>query len=98
MTVMPRRNRPTPPSAEIAVDMSAPRDDRAGRDHSAATPVFNLPERRQVPAFSRRRTPEWCLDLDPHEVMRAQGMPGEGLTHGPPADKKQAAVTTGAAR
>jgi hypothetical protein len=24
-------------------------------------------------------------------------MPGEGLTHGPPADKKQAAVTTGSA-
>src|SRR5215468_4901641 len=25
-------------------------------------------------------------------------MPGEGLTHGPPAEKKQAAVTTGSAR
>jgi hypothetical protein len=24
-------------------------------------------------------------------------MPGEGLTHGPPATKKQAAVTTGSA-
>jgi hypothetical protein len=30
-------------------------------------------------------------------IERAQGMPGEGLTHGPPANKKQAAVTTGAA-
>jgi hypothetical protein len=28
---------------------------------------------------------------------RARGMPGEGLTHGPPATKKQAAVTTGSA-
>jgi hypothetical protein len=28
---------------------------------------------------------------------RAQGMPGDGLTHGPPATKKQAAVTTGLA-
>jgi hypothetical protein len=31
------------------------------------------------------------------EAKRAQGMPGEGLTHGPPADKRQAAVTTGSA-
>ena len=28
---------------------------------------------------------------------RAQGMPGAGRTHGPPAAKKQAAVTTGSA-
>jgi hypothetical protein len=28
---------------------------------------------------------------------RAQGMPGAGRTHGPPATKKQAAVTTGSA-
>jgi len=28
---------------------------------------------------------------------RVQGMPGDGLTHGPPAEKKQAAVTTGLA-
>jgi hypothetical protein len=30
-------------------------------------------------------------------MKRAQGMPGDGLTHGPPATKKQAAVTTGKA-
>src|ERR1700742_236681 len=29
--------------------------------------------------------------------QRAQGMPGDGLTHGPPAEKMQAAVTTGSA-
>jgi hypothetical protein len=29
--------------------------------------------------------------------QRAQGMPGAGLAHGPPAEKKQAAVTTGSA-
>src|SRR5215831_3463130 len=28
-------------------------------------------------------------------MKRAQGMPGAGCTHGPPAEKKQAAVTTG---
>jgi hypothetical protein len=26
---------------------------------------------------------------------RAQGMPGDGLTHGPPATKKAGGVTTG---
>src|SRR5262249_19849374 len=31
------------------------------------------------------------------EGNRAQGMPGAGRTHGPPAEKKQAAVTTGSA-
>jgi len=31
------------------------------------------------------------------KMKRAQGMPGDGLTHGPPATKKQAAVTTGGA-
>jgi hypothetical protein len=28
---------------------------------------------------------------------RAQGMPGAGLAHGPPAERTQAAVTTGSA-
>jgi hypothetical protein len=28
---------------------------------------------------------------DPHKKQRAQGMPGEGLTHGPRARKKHAA-------
>jgi hypothetical protein len=31
----------------------------------------------------------------PSGIKRAQGMPGAGRTHGPPATKKQAAVTTG---
>jgi hypothetical protein len=31
------------------------------------------------------------------EIMRAQGRPGTGRTHGPPANKKLAAVTTGLA-
>ena len=34
----------------------------------------------------------------PRNNERAQGMPGEGLTHGPPAKKMQAAGTTGSAR
>ncbi|CCE11990.1 hypothetical protein BRAS3843_900025 [Bradyrhizobium sp. STM 3843] len=33
----------------------------------------------------------------PSSTKRAQGMPGDGLAHGPPAEKKQAAVTTGPA-
>ncbi|MGY3453588.1 hypothetical protein ACVILH_005930 [Bradyrhizobium sp. USDA 4353] len=37
-------------------------------------------------------------DSGPSSVMRAQGMPGAGRTHGPPARKKQAAVTTGQPR
>jgi hypothetical protein len=36
--------------------------------------------------------------VPPSRKQRAQGMPGDGLTHGPPATKKQAAVTTGSAR
>jgi hypothetical protein len=36
-------------------------------------------------------------DVPFETIERAQGMPGEGLTHGPPANKKQAAVTTGSA-
>jgi hypothetical protein len=36
-------------------------------------------------------------DMPFERIERAQGMPGEGLTHGPPATKKQAAVTTGSA-
>src|SRR5438270_14069049 len=33
----------------------------------------------------------------PSSRQRARGMPGAGRTHGPPAEKKQAAVTTGSA-
>jgi hypothetical protein len=42
-------------------------------------------------------TPGCYRSFGPRTMKRAQGMPGEGLTHGPPADKKQAAVTTGSA-
>jgi hypothetical protein len=38
-----------------------------------------------------------AIAVPPLKNERAQGMPGEGLTHGPPADKKRAVVTTGAA-
>jgi hypothetical protein len=34
----------------------------------------------------------------PHRRKRAQGTPGDGLTHGPPATKKAGGVTTGSAR
>jgi hypothetical protein len=37
--------------------------------------------------------------IDRHSLTpsRAQGRPGVGLAHGPPAEEKQAAVTTGLA-
>jgi hypothetical protein len=35
--------------------------------------------------------PEFGLIMPPSEIKRAQGMPGEGLTHGPRATKKHAA-------
>jgi hypothetical protein len=47
--------------------------------------------------ISRRMAPELLRSDMPSKSERAQGMPGEGLTHGPPATKKQAAVTTGVA-
>jgi hypothetical protein len=37
--------------------------------------------------FSRRDTPEFCAGLCPPRSRRAQGMPGDGLAHGPPAKK-----------
>jgi hypothetical protein len=36
-------------------------------------------------------------NFSPSDQQRAQGMPGDDLTHGPPATKKQAALTTGSA-
>src|SRR5689334_15435103 len=62
------------------------------------------PELCEIPvshalAFSRRFVPELCIDREPSQEQRAQGMPGDGLAHGPPANKKtQAAVTTGLAK
>ncbi|WP_315750851.1 MULTISPECIES: hypothetical protein [unclassified Bradyrhizobium] len=41
--------------------------------------------------------PSVATDTPFETIERARGMPGEGLTHGPPANKKQAAVTTGSA-
>ena len=41
--------------------------------------------------------PSPAIEMPLRTIERAQGMPGEGLTHGPPATKKQAAVTTGSA-
>jgi hypothetical protein len=46
-------------------------------------------------AFPRHEMPELCSDHA--QTNRAQGMPGDDLTHGPPATKTQAAVTTGSA-
>jgi len=48
-------------------------------------------------AFSRHVLPELCKILLPLDE-RAQGRPGADLAHGPPAEKKQAAVTTGSAK
>jgi len=41
----------------------------------------------QTTAFSRRISPELCFIRVPSQDQRAQGMPGEGLTRGPPAKK-----------
>jgi hypothetical protein len=48
-------------------------------------------------AFSRAENPELCLKPCPSWDQRAQGMPGEGLTHGPRAIKKHGEGTTGSA-
>ena len=48
------------------------------------------------PVSRRRCTPELRMN-HPHGRQRAQGRPGAGRTHGPPAAKKLAAVTTGSA-
>src|SRR5882672_1685612 len=50
---------------------------------SPARSIVNTPTRSRD-AF----TPGWCRSLGPRESKRAQGMPGDGLTHGPPATKK----------
>jgi hypothetical protein len=39
-------------------------------------------------SFSRHELPEF-LQTSPSEIKRAQGMPGDGLAHGPPASKKR---------
>ncbi len=52
---------------------------------------------RRAFAFSRPDQPEFCSQFTLTQNERAQGMPGEGLTHGPPAKKMQAAGTTGSA-
>jgi len=49
-------------------------------------------------AFSRRESARVALARIALLKRRAQGMPGAGRAHGPPATKKQAAVTTGSAR
>jgi hypothetical protein len=52
---------------------------------------------RHAPAASRRIAPELCKVRPPSAGERVQGMPDAGRTHGPPAEKTQAAVTTGSA-
>jgi hypothetical protein len=39
-------------------------------------------------AFPRHVLPEPCMKSSPLQNERVQGMPGEGLTHGPPATRK----------
>jgi hypothetical protein len=41
--------------------------------------------------ISRRQSRPSFSSKGPHKKQRAQGMPGEGLTHGPRARKKHAA-------
>jgi hypothetical protein len=72
-------------------------DGRNGSCASSALPDSRL---KQLQAWVRGLAADDArgdaIDM-PSKSERAQGMPGEGLTHGPPADKKQAAVTTGSA-
>src|SRR5262245_10017205 len=49
---------------------------------------------RQISTFPRRKSVRAVDRNSPSSDERAQAMPGEGLTHGPPATKKLAAVTT----
>jgi hypothetical protein len=42
----------------------------------------------QVFAFSRQDMPELCIFSKPSKQQTAQGRPGAGRTHGPPANKK----------
>jgi hypothetical protein len=61
--------------------------------------MSNSRERRAKSARSRSRG-AFRVRADASialEIERAQGRPGAGRTHGPPANKKQAAVTTGSA-
>jgi hypothetical protein len=45
-------------------------------------------QRKQRSTFPRQDVPESCVSLAPSEIKRAQGRPGAGRTHGPPAIKK----------
>jgi hypothetical protein len=42
---------------------------------------------RRASAFPRHDLPEFRIIICPRRIQRAQGMPGDGLTHGPPATK-----------
>ena len=52
---------------------------------------------RPSPSVLAARFASELCETKPSENERAQGRPGVGLAHGPPANKKQAAVTTGLA-
>jgi hypothetical protein len=57
-------------------------------------PTSNNPRRshfRHMSAFSRRVSRPSLMRASPSIIERAQGRPGAGRTHGPPANKKQAA-------
>ncbi len=81
--------------------VSAPRHAGARHGLSGTTAVdgadTRLKQRSTHGLVLAARTPEACDQFVPLERQRAQGMPGEGLTHGPPAKKMQAAGTTGKA-
>src|SRR5215475_13419175 len=52
---------------------------------------------RQISTFPRRKSVRAVDRNSPSSDERAQGMPGEGLTHGPRAVKKHGEGTTGSA-
>jgi hypothetical protein len=101
------------PAAPAAIDATAntfPHCHSGTRCHAARTraqidvrrtiaflPSVHVSNSRRAVSFSRRGTRPSDARSYPSSNKRAQGMPDAGRTHGPPAAKKQAAVTTGSA-
>ena len=51
-------------------------------------PTAKVASSRHISSFPRHAVPESCSMHRPRNSKRAQGRPGAGRTHGPPADKK----------
>ena len=65
--------------------------------HTISISNSDVGSQRPSPSVLAARFASELCETKPSENERAQGRPGVGLAHGPPANKKQAAVTTGLA-